>query len=88
MSWKEVDRACPGCQPAILDPVSGTVLPDTDPLMVSVLAEWGVAPKEDLEAFHRITCQNSRDQKDHARVQAMWGRVLERVKAGERASLH
>lgn len=88
MSWKEVDRACPGCRPALIDPTTKRVLPDSDPLMVGVLAEWSIAHKEDLEAFHRICCQNSQDPKDHALVQAMWKRAMERVEAQKRSAMN
>jgi hypothetical protein len=71
MSKHAFDPQCADCRPIIIDPRTGAVLSPTDPFMQAVNRVWDEAPREDQEAFHRITVHNSRDPADLARVQAM-----------------
>jgi hypothetical protein len=64
MSWEKQDDECPGCRPALLSFETGKTLPDDDPLMVAILKVWAATTREEREAFHRFTCQNSRAGKD------------------------
>jgi hypothetical protein len=69
MSRHEFDPKCPDCRPTLLDPATGEVLPPDDPAMVTIQRVWDAAPREQQEAFHRVTVKNSRDPKDLALVQ-------------------
>jgi hypothetical protein len=64
MSIKVYQDDCPGCRPVALDPTTGKVLPDDHPLMQRILRAWGQTTREQREAWHRVTCQNSRDERD------------------------
>jgi hypothetical protein len=64
MSIKVYDEDCPGCKPAALDPTTGKLLPDDHPLMQRILRAWGQTTRAQREAWHRCTCQNSRDARD------------------------
>jgi hypothetical protein len=80
MSWETFDDECPGCRPAMakvkLDKdgkpfkdkngnfVPDGVVPDTDPMMVAILKVWDKTTLEERRAYHRVTCQNSRDCTD------------------------
>jgi hypothetical protein len=64
MSIKVYDEDCPGCKPAAMDPATGKVLPDDHPLMRRILRAWGQTTRAQREAWHRCTCQNSRDSLD------------------------
>jgi hypothetical protein len=64
VSIKIYDPDCPGCKPAAMDPTTGKVLPDSHPLMQRILWAWGQTSREQREAWHNVTCQNSRDPHD------------------------
>jgi hypothetical protein len=64
MSIKIYDEDCPGCRPAAMDPATGQVLPDDHPLMQRILRAWGQTSRAQRAAWHKVTCQNSRDPHD------------------------
>lgn len=64
MSWEKHDDDCPGCRPAILDVRTGKALPPDDPIMRAVNAVWAQTTLAERQAFHRVCCENSRDQAD------------------------
>lgn len=61
MSLEKFNDDCSGCRPVIIDIKTGAVLPDDDPYMKRVLEVWAVLTREEKEAWHAVTCQNSRD---------------------------
>jgi hypothetical protein len=69
------------CRPALLDPTTGCVLPESDPIMQAVLRVWKSASDAERAAYHRFCCRNSRDPADVAHVQALTQRF---ATAGER----
>jgi hypothetical protein len=77
MSFQKFDDNCPGCRPAILDPQTGRVLPDDDPLMVKMLSVWEETTLGERQIYHRVMCQNSRDPLDLFIVQG----IIERFEA-------
>jgi hypothetical protein len=52
---------CPGCRPALLDPKTGTLLPQDDPFVVLVNKIYDELSRADKVAWHRFTCLNARD---------------------------
>jgi len=60
MSKHAFDPECPDCRPIVIDPRTGEILPDDDPVMQAVLAVWRASPRADQEAFHEFTVKNSR----------------------------
>lgn len=64
MSKDQFDDNCKGCKPAILDPSTGSVLPENHPLMVSIINIWDQQSIDTKNAWHRITCNNSKDPND------------------------
>ena len=70
------DPDCPGCQPVIVDPTTGQVLPRHHPAMLAALALWKDLPFDQQEALHRVWVQNSRDPADMAVMQA-YGEALQ-----------
>jgi len=74
MSRHAFDPNCPDCRPILLDPTTGVVLPEEHPAMKSLIAVWEASPREDQEAFHRVTVHNGRDPGDLARMQGLTDR--------------
>ena len=68
MSIKEFSDDCQGCKPAIIDIQTGRILPDTHPVMVAINKVWAELDLATKQAFHRVTCLNSRDERDLAAV--------------------
>lgn len=77
MSKHNFDPNCPDCRPVILDPATGKAMPPDHPVMKAMMTVWDSSPREDQEAFHRITVLSQMAPADLARMQAM----MERVKA-------
>lgn len=48
----------------MVDAQTGKVLPDDSPQMQCVLSIWAETTREEREAFHRVTCLNSRAKSD------------------------
>lgn len=71
MSRHTFDPACPDCRPVLCDPATMRPLPSEHPAMQAMNAVWDASPREDQEAFHRVTVLNGRDPADLARCQAL-----------------
>ncbi len=63
MSREAHDDTCADCRPALVLP-TGVSLPDDAPSMQIVLRVWGTLTLAEKQAWHRFTCQNSRDPLD------------------------
>jgi len=70
MSVHEFSDSCDGCRPVILD-AKGQMVPDSDPMMQHLNAIWDGASLAERQAYHRVTCQNSRAVEDLAVVERM-----------------
>jgi hypothetical protein len=75
MSCEKFDPQCPGCRPAIIDPRTGKILPADDPVMEIINRVWDASPREEQEAFWRVTVKNSRDPGDLDLMQALTSRM-------------
>ena len=64
MSWTAHDDNCTGCRPAMMDAKTGRVLPDDAPEMKLLLDVWSKTTLEERQAYHNVTCNNSRESKD------------------------
>jgi hypothetical protein len=73
MSLEKHEDDCPGCKPALLDIKTGQRLPNDDPRMIVINKVWAGTTRAEREAFHRVTCLNSRAIPDL--------RVMERIAA-------
>lgn len=81
MSWEKFDDECPGCKPALLDLKTGQVKPDDSPEMVAVFSVWQTTTLEERQAWHRVCCGNSVDQKDRSVADALAMRVQTALEA-------
>lgn len=64
MSITRFDDECSGCRPALLDARTGHPLPDDSVEMTVILQLWREASLEERRAWHRFSCQNSREPRD------------------------
>ena len=60
MSREQHDDNCPGCRPVLLDLTTKQPLPDDSPEMVACNEVWDGTNLIERQAWHRVTCQNSR----------------------------
>lgn len=81
MSWEQHEDDCPGCRPALLDPTTGKAAAPDSPEMQVVNRVWSTTTVEERHAFHRVTCQNSRDDADMTLVQGICERIGDALKA-------
>lgn len=77
MSVEKFSEDCPGCRPALFDSKTGKRLAPDSPEMLAVNAIWAETVKQEREAFHRVTCQNSRAPSDMRLVQG----IIDQIKA-------
>lgn len=75
MSFKKFEDDCPGCRPALMDAMTGEVIPESDPKMKAVLGVWAETTRREREAFHNVTCNNSRNVRDLALVNPLVQRM-------------
>jgi hypothetical protein len=71
MAWETYDDSCPGCQPVLIDVLSGKKLPDDDPAVLAMAKIWASTTLPERQAFHRVTCLNSKAIADLAVVHKM-----------------
>lgn len=64
MSFEQYEEECSGCRPVVLDVKTLKALPPEHPIMQAVNSVWEQTTRAEREAFHRVTCQNSRDASD------------------------
>jgi hypothetical protein len=64
MSKQIFSDECDGCRPVAVDLETGKIQPDDSPIMKSINKVWAQTTLEERQAFHRVTCLNSRDRKD------------------------
>ena len=79
MNHHEFDPNCPDCRPVLIDIDTNQPLPVDHPAMVAMLKVWATAPREEQEAFHRISVDNLQKPGDLELAQAMWERVEKMV---------
>ena len=60
MALDKFDDECRGCKPAMMNIDTGKVEPDDSPSMTIVLQLWSATTLAERQAWHRVTCQNSR----------------------------
>jgi hypothetical protein len=77
MARDTFENDCPDCRPVIIDPETGKIYgPDSD-IMRAVTLVWEEAPINVREAFHRVTCLNSRSPFDLHTMQAFSRKISE-----------
>jgi hypothetical protein len=75
MSWEAFDDQCPGCRPCLIDATTRQPVPDDTPIMQAVLRIWQKTTRLEREAFHRVTCLNSRQPTDLLIIQSLGQRI-------------
>jgi hypothetical protein len=60
MSLSRFDDECPGCRPAMVDVKTKRLFADDSVEMQIVNRLWSATTQEERQAWHRVTCQNSR----------------------------
>jgi hypothetical protein len=66
MSRDEYQEGCPGCRPVIVDQKTMQILPQDHPAMIRVNEVYDQLSLPEKQAWHRVTCLNSRDPIDLA----------------------
>lgn len=75
MSKEKFDLNCPGCRPAIVDIQTGQVLPADHPAMMKANKVFNEASILEKQAWHAVTCLNSRSPLDLALCRQMTSRL-------------
>lgn len=75
MAIDKFDDTCRGCRPAMMSVKTGQPLPDDAPEMVIVNRLWKETTLEERQAWHRMTCLNSRAVDDLRLSKAFADRV-------------
>lgn len=60
MTWQKHDDECKGCLPAMIDAKTGQRMPDDCEPMMAMMRVWANTALAERQAFHRVTCLNSR----------------------------
>lgn len=76
MSMKVFEDGCPGCEPAIIDPSTGKILPKEHPVMIKVMAVWADTTVDERQSFHNVMCNNSRTDRDMTLVKGLTDRMM------------
>lgn len=71
MSRLRYDDDCPLCRPVAVNMETGRPLPDGHPMMQALGRAWAKAGPLQRQAFHRVTCLNSRAPLDLALVRSL-----------------
>jgi hypothetical protein len=67
---------CPGCRPALVDPLTGKLLPDDSPITVAVNKIWDTnTTYDERKAFIEVTLHNSRNLDDLRLARAVMDKV-------------
>jgi hypothetical protein len=77
MSKDQYQEGCRGCQPVLIDLVTGKAMPDDSPLMVAIFSVWNTLSRQEKEAWHEFTCSNSREPQILAVVERINQRFTE-----------
>ena len=64
MGHKEKNNESDDCRPVIINIRNGEVFPDDSPEMVEIMLAWEKLTKAERDAWHRVCCQNSRNELD------------------------
>lgn len=64
MTWESFDDKCDGCLPVLLDLRTGKPLPAEHEAMKAIMKVWDETTLAERQAFHRVTCLNSRADED------------------------
>lgn len=75
MSQTKYQADCPGCQPVLLDQKTGQLFADESTQMQKVRQIFSTLTQQDLDAYHRVCCRNSREAEDMRRTLAIAERV-------------
>jgi hypothetical protein len=85
MSRERFDDECSGCRPAMVNMETGKLFPDDSVEMTTINRLWGETTLQERQAWHRVTCQNSRALVDVQTAKAFADRV-EAAFAAKKAS--
>lgn len=75
MSREQFQEDCAACRPVLVDLETGKPLADDHPAQQTIIAAWAKTTREEREAFHNVTCLNSRDSKALDLVQRFLSRA-------------
>ncbi len=64
MSIELFSDECAGCRPAMIDMTTGKPVPEDAAFMRAILGVWAGTTRGERLAWHRVTCQNSRNEMD------------------------
>lgn len=78
MPWETFDDKCDGCLPVLIDARTGKPVPPDDEAMKALMLVWSSTTLAERQAFHRVTCLNSRADADLLVI----ARITERFQKG------
>lgn len=84
MSRQKFDDECPGCLPILIDAKTMKPMAEDSPQMKIVYEVWAGTTKDEREAFHQVTCLNSRDPALLVLFMGAMKRIENALKAAEK----
>lgn len=81
MSRHEFDDTCDACKPCLADPKTMSPLPEDHPAQLAINTAWAESTLDQRQAFHNVTCSNSRDTGDLNTVEPLIGKMQELMAA-------
>lgn len=82
MSRETYQEGCKGCDPVVINMLTGKRLPANHPMVVATLKVWNTFNSREKEAWHEFTCGNSKEPQVQAvarRVKATMAEVLKKL---------
>lgn len=70
MSKAKYENDCKGCEPAAMDMMTKTTLPEGHPVSIGMAVAWARCGRKTREAWHAFTCLSSKRPKDIRLVDA------------------
>lgn len=77
MSKHKYDPNCVGCRPVIINASTGHSFSDDSVEGRMIERVWQTSTPEEREAFHEVTCNNSRDPETMAKGQRIAARLAQ-----------
>jgi hypothetical protein len=80
MSLETHDDNCPGCRPVMVNAKTGEMVAADSPVMAVIDRVWDATNLLERQAWHRVTCQNSRLVSDLRIVEAISQRMASAIR--------
>ena len=84
MSREVFQEGCKGCEPCAIDVETGQRLTADHPVMMAMMRVWRTLSLAEKQAWHEVTCQNSREPQTLAVASRIVQRFQSEIKATEK----